>query len=47
MAQLNAISHQVGGWVRQLHLTDCGHAPHRDHPDAVSVTITDFVASLV
>lgn len=45
--QLDAIARGSGGPVEQLLLEDCGHAPHRDRPEATLSAITDFVGALL
>jgi len=35
LKQLDAVERQVRGPVERLVLPQCGHSPHRDHPDAV------------
>ena len=44
MTQLDAIARQVAGPCELLKLPRCGHAPHRDQPDAVLQKILDFVS---
>ena len=44
MAQLDAIARQVSGPCELLELPRCGHAPHRDQPEAVLEKILDFVS---
>ena len=41
--QVEAIASQVRGPVETLLLPGCGHAPHRDQPDATAAAIVDFV----
>ncbi|MCZ7564062.1 MAG: alpha/beta hydrolase [Burkholderiales bacterium] len=45
-AHLEAIERKVRGPVDLLLLEDCGHAPHRDRPDAVLDALTRFVGRL-
>lgn len=46
-AQLAAISRAVASPdVEELLLPDCGHAPHREHPDTVLAAIAGFLATL-
>lgn len=44
--QLDAIQGRCAGSCQVTWLDDCGHAPHRDQPDATLTTIRDFVAEL-
>lgn len=44
LAQIDAIERQVRGPVERLVLADCGHAPHRDQPEATLAAIADFVS---
>jgi pimeloyl-ACP methyl ester carboxylesterase len=41
--QVEAIASQVRAPVETLLLPGCGHAPHRDQPDATAAAIVDFV----
>jgi pimeloyl-ACP methyl ester carboxylesterase len=43
LAQLDAVERQVRGPVERLVLPRCGHSPHRDHPEAVLATASDFI----
>jgi pimeloyl-ACP methyl ester carboxylesterase len=43
--QVESIKRHVRG-TQTLMLPNCGHAPHRDQPDAVLASITDFVGKL-
>ena len=43
LAQVDAIERGSGAPVTRLVLDACGHAPHRDHPDAVSDAIRRFL----
>jgi pimeloyl-ACP methyl ester carboxylesterase len=36
----------AGGISRKAVLNDCGHVPHREHPDAVTTLITSFLADV-
>jgi pimeloyl-ACP methyl ester carboxylesterase len=44
-AQVDAIARQVGGRVETVMLAKCGHAPHRDRPDATAEAMVAFVRS--
>jgi pimeloyl-ACP methyl ester carboxylesterase len=46
LAQVDAIERQSGGPVSRLVLTECGHAPHKDQPDATAAAIATFVARI-
>jgi len=46
LAQLDAIERGVSAPVTRLVLDRCGHAPHRDHPEACLDAIAGFVQSL-
>lgn len=46
-AQVDAIARQAGGPVEALMLPKCGHAPHRDRPDATLAAMTGFVRRLL
>ncbi|HET7459784.1 MAG TPA: alpha/beta hydrolase [Longimicrobium sp.] len=41
-AQVEAIRRQAGATVEVLGLPECGHAPHREHPDAVLAASAAF-----
>jgi pimeloyl-ACP methyl ester carboxylesterase len=41
--QVDSILRHVTGPARALRLADCGHAPHRDQPEAVLETATAFL----
>jgi pimeloyl-ACP methyl ester carboxylesterase len=43
LAQVEAIRRQSGAAVEVLTLPACGHAPHRDQPDATLRAIVEFV----
>jgi pimeloyl-ACP methyl ester carboxylesterase len=45
-AQLDAIEGQVSGRVERVELSDCGHSPHRDQPQATLAAIAGFVTKL-
>jgi pimeloyl-ACP methyl ester carboxylesterase len=47
LAQLDAIERQVRGRVERLILPECGHTPHRDHPDAVLHRSAQFIRSVL
>jgi pimeloyl-ACP methyl ester carboxylesterase len=42
-AQVDAIARQAGGPVETLMLAKCGHAPHRDQPEATLAAMVAFV----
>ena len=44
LRQVDAIEAQLGGAVTTLILPNCGHAPHRDHPNDVIGAIKIFLA---
>ena len=44
-AQAEAIARQAGAGAQMLMLPDCGHAPHRDQPDAALKAMAAFVAA--
>jgi pimeloyl-ACP methyl ester carboxylesterase len=46
-AQVDAIARQAGGRVETLMLAQCGHAPHRDQPEATLAAMSAFVRCLV
>jgi len=46
-AQVDAIARQVGGPVETVMLAKCGHAPHRDQPEATLVAMSAFVRRLL
>ena len=46
-AQVDAIARQVGGPVETLMLAKCGHAPHRDQPEATESAMVAFVDAIV
>lgn len=41
--QVDAIQRQARGPVETLLVPNCGHAPHRDHPNLVLAAMTAFV----
>jgi pimeloyl-ACP methyl ester carboxylesterase len=41
--QVEAIQRQAGGPVEAVAIPDCGHAPHREHPDRILREMADFV----
>lgn len=43
LAQIDAISSQLGAPCERLILPDCGHSPHRDQPAQTLATIVDFL----
>jgi pimeloyl-ACP methyl ester carboxylesterase len=45
-AQVEAIVNQAGGRVEALMLENCGHAPHRDHPESTLKAMRDFILRL-
>lgn len=44
--QMDAISNQLGGSVETWWVDDCGHTPHREHPEAVLERMTQFIKNL-
>jgi pimeloyl-ACP methyl ester carboxylesterase len=46
LAQLDAIERRVSGRVQRVELSDCGHSPHRDQPQATLAAIAGFISSL-
>ncbi|HET7232861.1 MAG TPA: alpha/beta hydrolase [Longimicrobium sp.] len=46
-AQVEAIQRQSGAPVEVLGLPECGHSPHREHPDAVLAASAGFVRRCV
>jgi pimeloyl-ACP methyl ester carboxylesterase len=46
-AQVDAVARQVSGPVETLMLPACGHAPHRDRPEATEAAIALFVNARV
>lgn len=47
MAQIDAIARQTGGACEVVRLTDCGHTPHRDQPEATLAAVARFVERFV
>jgi pimeloyl-ACP methyl ester carboxylesterase len=45
-AQVDAIARQVSGRVETVMLAQCGHAPHRDQPEATEAAMVTFVNSV-
>lgn len=43
-AQVRAIERGVAGPTETWLIPDCGHAPHREHPEAVLAKMADFLA---
>lgn len=43
MRQVRAIEDSSSGLVETLVLSDCGHSPHRDQPDAVLDAVSKFI----
>jgi pimeloyl-ACP methyl ester carboxylesterase len=43
LRQIDAIERQVVGPVGRLVLSNCGHSPHRDQPDAVLAAVAAFL----
>jgi len=41
-AQIDSIARRVKGPVQTLLLSDCGHSPHRDQPEATLQVVADF-----
>ncbi|MEL6373854.1 MAG: alpha/beta hydrolase [Pseudomonadota bacterium] len=46
LVQLDAIEEAASVPVSRLVLHDCGHSPHRDHPDLVLDAVSGFIAGL-
>jgi len=46
LAQVDAIETRSGGPVSRLVLPSCGHAPHKDQPEATIEAVARFVRSL-
>ena len=42
LAQIDEVARAVPR-AELLKLTDCGHSPHRDQPEAVTAAIADFL----
>lgn len=47
LAQVESIRRRSGGPVETLVLDECGHSPHRDHPEAVLEAMAGFVRRVV
>jgi len=47
MAQLDAIAAQAGGPCELLKLPACGHSPHRDQPEKVLHSLSDFIKKII
>jgi pimeloyl-ACP methyl ester carboxylesterase len=47
LRQVDAIEAGCRGGVRRLVLAECGHAPHRDQPEATLQAAADFVAGVL
>jgi pimeloyl-ACP methyl ester carboxylesterase len=45
--QVEAIERQSGGPVETVALPECGHAPHREHPERALRKMADFISRLV
>ncbi|HSU16102.1 alpha/beta hydrolase [Longimicrobium sp.] len=45
--QVEAIQRQSGGPVAVLPIPQCGHSPHREHPDAVLAAAAAFVRRVI
>jgi pimeloyl-ACP methyl ester carboxylesterase len=45
-AQLDAIERRVRGRVERVELSECGHSPHRDQPQATLAAVAAFVSAL-
>jgi pimeloyl-ACP methyl ester carboxylesterase len=45
-AQVETIVGNAGGKTEALMIPDCGHAPHRDRPQATLKVMTDFILEL-
>jgi pimeloyl-ACP methyl ester carboxylesterase len=46
MAQLEAIRRQVRGPCELLELPACGHSPHRDQPEKVLSSVSEFIRKI-
>jgi pimeloyl-ACP methyl ester carboxylesterase len=46
MAQLEELAARLPGPLTELRLPGCGHAPHREQPEAVVAAIAEFLAPL-
>ena len=47
MAQLEAIKRQVGGPCELVKLPDCGHSPHKDQPERVLTSLSEFIRKII
>ena len=47
LAHLEAIARAASGPVETLVLPSCGHAPHRERPEAVLAAVTRFVEAVL
>lgn len=47
MAQLDAIARQVSGPCELLKLPDCGHSPHKDQPEKVLNSLSEFIGKII
>lgn len=47
LAQLDSIERQVPARVERVHLENCRHSPHRDHPTRVIEAIGSFIDRLL
>lgn len=47
MAQMDAIKRQAGGPCELLKLPDCGHSPHKDQPEKVLNSVSDFIKKVI
>jgi pimeloyl-ACP methyl ester carboxylesterase len=46
MAQLDAMARQAGGPCELLKLPQCGHSPHKDQPEKVLQSLSDFIKNI-
>lgn len=46
LAHLDAISRLTQAPVERLHLSNCGHSPHRERPEELLNAVSAFIASL-
>jgi pimeloyl-ACP methyl ester carboxylesterase len=42
MQQIKRVARGGAGRVERLTLANCGHSPHRDHPDAVLAAVASW-----
>lgn len=47
LRQIDAVVRQVSGPRRKLVLPDCGHRPHREHPETILEATTSFIESVL